>query len=303
MRRLLLVANPAASGFTGALHREAISILSEPYEVTSVWPTSAQQANRLATQAAADGFHVVVAFGGDGVAHHVAAGLIGSGTGLGLIPAGSTNVLAKNLGIPRKPRQAAEFIATVPRLRGMAVARLETGDGVRGHTLFAAGIGYDAEVVQQAEREPFRKLRFGAVHYARSAGWVLWSRFRDRLANLRVTDGERQADGVAVLIQVGHAYTYLGRFPLSFVRRPSHLSVLVFERLGALHIPSIALRTLLRRRLDGVSGVHVWTGCREIRVDAEPPAPLQSDGELLGQVDSARIRRIEDGLLVAAPLV
>ena len=68
MRRLVLIANPVASGFTASLHREVVATLTGPYDVTPVWPSSAVEARQVAADAASDGYDVVVAMGGDGIA-------------------------------------------------------------------------------------------------------------------------------------------------------------------------------------------------------------------------------------------
>ena len=118
MRRLILVANPSASGFTASLHRDVVSVLQTGYVVTPVWPDSAAEARAAAADAADEGYDVVVAMGGDGVAHQVANGLADSETALGVVPAGTTNVLRRILGLPRKPLDAAAAIAGSAGWRG-----------------------------------------------------------------------------------------------------------------------------------------------------------------------------------------
>ena len=76
MGRLLIIANPAASGFTGAALRTATNALGRRYEVDTAWPTSAAGSREAAAAAASQGYEVVAAMGGDGVAHHVAQGLV-----------------------------------------------------------------------------------------------------------------------------------------------------------------------------------------------------------------------------------
>ncbi len=75
MRRLLLIANPSASGFTGAALRDVEATLGSKYEVTTAWPNGPAESRQAAADAAADGYAVVAAMGGDGVVHHVANGL------------------------------------------------------------------------------------------------------------------------------------------------------------------------------------------------------------------------------------
>ncbi|MDP8959764.1 MAG: hypothetical protein M3N51_11395, partial [Actinomycetota bacterium] len=302
MARLLLVANPAAAGFTGALYREVAATLAAAYELTVVWPTTREQAREIATQAAAGGFELAVAFGGDGVAHHVANGIAGTKTGLGIIPAGTTNVLVRILGLPRRPKEAAGYLAEHPPLRTVPMAHL-TSDGLLGtrsdHALFAVGMGYDAEVVEQAEQQPFRKLRLGGVHYARSAGWVLWSRFRRRPPMLGVETEGRRARAVGVLVQVHWPYTYFGHVPLSVTPAPEEgLSALVIERLDLLRLPGLLWRMVRRGDLGSVPGLQVWPDCRKLVVEAEPSSWVQSDGELLGKVRQLEISHVADRLLV-----
>ena len=102
MRRLLLLANPSASGFTGALFRDVVRTLEADFSVDAEWPHGAAATRRRASEAAGEGYHVVATMGGDGVAHHAANGLAYTAAALGIIPAGTTNVLARIFKLPRK---------------------------------------------------------------------------------------------------------------------------------------------------------------------------------------------------------
>ena len=131
MPRLLLCANPAASGFTGGLHREVLARFRDTFDVHSEWPRTPADTRTLSSEAANDSIDVVVAMGGDGVVHHVANGIGGSDVALGIIPAGTTNVLARLLGVPAKPRKAADLICsgTSPRPTPTAALSLTHQDG------------------------------------------------------------------------------------------------------------------------------------------------------------------------------
>ena len=304
MRRLLLIANPSASAFTGALHRRVVDELGESFDVTPVWPTTPDLATAMAADAASDGFDVVVAMGGDGVVHRVANGIANTTTALGIIPAGTTNVLARILGMPSKPAKAAGIIATAPTA-SIPLAHLATDgrDGARSvYAVFAAGIGYDAEMVQIADQRPFSKLYFGSLHYARSAATALFSPSRRRAPNLRVDcDGDR-VDAVSVMVQVHDPYTYFGRVPLRLAPQPeSGLTVLAIESLGAARAVGIASRAALGRRLDRIPGVHVWHDPTKLVIEADPPSRFQADGELLGSTDGLEITEVPDGLRVITP--
>lgn len=302
MRRLVLIANPAASGFTASLHREIVEILSGPFHVVPIWPNDPDAARQAARDAATDGCDVVAAMGGDGVIHQVANGLLDTETALAIVPAGTTNVLGRVVGVPAQPRRAARAIteAQATRRINAAVVTSDSRGGVRSHlATFAAGVGYDAAVVEHAERDPLRKIGFGGLHYARSAASVLFSEYRRRLPHLRVEAAERRADAVAVLVQLHDAYTFFGPVPLRLLpgadRGPA---AAVVTRLTALRTLRLALRAARRADLSAIPGIEVWTGFDRLSIAAEPPAWLEADGELLGLARSIEITPAPSSLLI-----
>ena len=96
----------------------------------------------LAAAAAAEGFRVVVAVGGDGTVNEVGRGLLGTGAALGIVPQGSGNGLARHLGVPLGLR------AAFGRLLQPTFGRMDVGR-INGHAFFCtAGLGFDAHVSQ-----------------------------------------------------------------------------------------------------------------------------------------------------------
>ena len=301
MRRLLLLANPSASGFTGALYRDVVAILSSAYDVETGWPLDARESRRLSSEAEGDGFAVVAAMGGDGIVHHVANGIAGTGVSLGIIPAGTTNVAARIFGLPRKPKRAAALIGRLPPTP-TRVARIESMNGGTSsveYATFAVGVGFDAAVVERAERRPHSKIWFGGAHYAESAVMTLLADWRGRPANLRVDVDGTRVDGVAALTQVHHPYTYFGPVPLHITRDPVEgLSAVVAEDLGVHRSAEIFARAMLRRRLVERLRAPVFSRFERLTIDAEPAAPFQADGEHLGFADRIEIAPFDNGLLV-----
>lgn len=306
MRTLLLIANPAASAFTGGLHRTVVAILRKSYEVEAIWPISANEVEAAAMKAAHQGTDVVVAMGGDGVVHHVVNGIAGSSTALGIIPAGTTNVLTRILGLPSKPVSAARFLAADNPVIEVPLAKVESTTGsattIR-YATFATGVGLDAEAVKAADLEPYRKYRFGGIHYARTAASVVINNFVGRSPNLRVESDSRAADAVSVLVQIHAPYTYFGRLPLAVTRRhPEHLAVLIIERISLIRVPSILINAALGRDFGRVKGVHVWEDVRRLAITADPPGFLQADGEWLGEATTLDITSAPRAVRVMAPL-
>lgn len=299
MRRLLLIANPAASGFTASLHRDVVRILGRTYDVTPLWPNGPVEARQAASSAASDGFEVVVAMGGDGVAHQVANGVLGTTAALGIVPAGTTNVLRRILQLPRKARDAAEAIAEAVGTRPLTVADVSSDSraGVRAWiATFAVGIGLDAEVIRESEKRPLRKVGLGSLHYARSAATVTM-RHRRRLPYLRAVSGDRQADGVAVIVQVHDTLTYLGKYPMR-IGSGSGITAVVIEKAKALRMLRLVGGALRARDVSRIRGIEVWEDIDSIRVESDPQGWFEADGELLGTTATLEVTVSPHPLLV-----
>ncbi|MEZ5175801.1 MAG: diacylglycerol kinase family protein [Acidimicrobiia bacterium] len=301
MRHAVLMANPSASQFTGGLFRDIVATLSKAWDLDTQWPVSGADTMRQTSKAVGNGADVVFAMGGDGVAHHVANGLAQTDTALGVIPAGTTNVLGRILGIPGKPRKAAERAVEwdpVPTRLALITGTSSAGP-IRRYATFSVGVGFDAAVVEAAEQRPYAKLRFGGVHYASTAVGRLTSDWRNRLPNLRIEANGESFDGLAALTQVHDPYTFFGPIPLHLTKNPpAGMATLAVGRLGYRNATTLLSRAVLRRNHTARSGAHVWTDFDRITIDADPPAPFQADGELLGTATRVIIEPVEDGMLV-----
>jgi diacylglycerol kinase family enzyme len=306
MQRLLLIANPASSQFTGGMHRAVARILARKYEVEPAWPQSAENARELTASAVADGVDIVAAMGGDGVAHHVGQALAGTDVALGVIPTGTTNVYARLYGIPKKPAAAARILTGAYQRQPVPVLEIEgvqDGGEVNRRALFAAGFGFDAEVVEAAESEPYRKYWFGGIHYARTAIGTVLGEYRTRPPNIRVAAGDRRADAVAVLAQFHPVYTYFGRLPLSFrPKPPDPMTLLVVESLPARRLMGIAATLMRRGDLGRVRGLRIWEEVESFRIQADPPVWGQADGEVTGAWNDVEIRRRPDAIQLIVPV-
>jgi diacylglycerol kinase (ATP) len=121
--------------------------------------TSSAEGTTAATQAAARGdFDAIVAAGGDGTVHAVSKGVLGSSVPLGIIPTGTADVYAREIGLPRAPAALADTL-----LHGN-VAALPVGEVNGRPFLFVVGVGFDAEAVQLFEAAGSRQFgRMGLV--------------------------------------------------------------------------------------------------------------------------------------------
>lgn len=123
------------------------------------------QLRRNAARAVKAGVDIVVAVGGDGAVLQVVQELAGTSVALGIIPMGTGNLLAGNLGIPGGIEDAVKVLVTGGRRR-IDLGRL-TVDGRRTMFAVACGVGFDAEVMKTTGRN--QKVRLGKLAYVASA--------------------------------------------------------------------------------------------------------------------------------------
>ena len=143
MNRTALIVNPFASGVTeeglAAVERE----LRSTVELTVTLTERPAHATELAR--GLDGVDSVFAFGGDGLLNEVLNGL-GEDAVVGVLPGGRTNVVARALGVPLDPAAAARALVSArPR-------RISLGRANGRRFAFAAGVGFDAELIRRVDR-------------------------------------------------------------------------------------------------------------------------------------------------------
>jgi YegS/Rv2252/BmrU family lipid kinase len=138
--RALILVNPQARLAQGSSWQDrVVPVLGGRYAVELATPSSAAELTHRAAEAARDGLAVVIAAGGDGTVNAVAQGLGGSRTPLGILPLGSANDLARELGIPRHDVAAAakRIIGAQPQLTDLGVVGGRVFCGVGGMALVA----------------------------------------------------------------------------------------------------------------------------------------------------------------------
>ena len=242
----------------------------------------------------AAGADLVIAHGGDGTAMDVAAALVGGDIPLGLLPAGTGNLLAGNLRISRSSRAATDVL-----LRGaprrIDIGRLTTASAER-YFAVACGAGFDAELMRSTA--PRHKRAYGMAAYVATAVGLAMAIPR---ARLRV-----EADGVvheapAALILIancGEMIPWL--LPLRSGVRPDD-GVFDIAILDAASIPSAArvVGRMLFRCPEGAPGI-TFLRASAVRVTAEPDLPVQGDGESAGTTPLA-VALLPLALAVLAP--
>jgi diacylglycerol kinase family enzyme len=273
------------------------------FEVEAVDTQRRGHAIELCREAAAEGYDVVVAFGGDGTVNEVANGLAGSDTALTCLPGGATNVYCRILGIPTEVVDATEHLlrlADAWQPRAVDLGRVND----RWFT-FAAGAGLDASVVRRVDSHPRLKARFGPWYYAQAALATFLEKYVANPPHVIATAAGRETRGVSVFVQNTQPYTYFRRRPISLSDgaklASGDLSGAVLTRANALDVPTIAFRALSRRaRIGDHRRVHAFDGLTELRVRSadERPVPVQVDGDYVGEYEEASFGILPGGLRV-----
>lgn len=278
-------------------------VLGRAHDVRAIWPESAEHSRVAARDAVRSGTELVIAMGGDGIVHHVAQGIVDTDGILGIIPSGTTNVVARLMGIPSKPKDATNLLADgYDIVAAPTVAVSATGpDGASSaRAIFSLGIGPDAQIVAVAETEPYRKYRFGSIHYARTALGVVWRDIRKRKPDLTISTPTERL-GIGAMVQFHQAYTYFGRIPLRLDdMAPDPMSVLTIERLPIRRAGAI-VRKAATGSLEDVRGLTVDRRVSELIVTALSPTDVQMDGEHYGLFSTVTARAVPASLHIAVP--
>lgn len=269
--RLLVIVNPMAGrGRKRLLYRTCAELVRLGCAVCIKETQAPGDAERLAREART-GFDRVVAAGGDGTVSEVANGLYGSGVPLALLPLGTGNVLANEIGLPWRARGLAAVIAAAP-------AR-PIWPGLVGNRLFLTmvGVGFDAEVVGALDQRLKRRLGKPAFLPPVLASW--W-RNAPRRFLVSCTSGQYEAASAVV----ARSRFYGGRFvlaPDASLAEPS-LHVVLFRRRGRLAL----LRYIAAALLGAVHRLADVTILVEksVRIAGGEPAFAQVDGEIGGRL-------------------
>jgi len=268
-RRIFIVVNPTA----GSPRRELLAAVlghlrAAGADITLIEPDQAALASDLVGNACAD-HDVIVAAGGDGTVRQVAAAISGSGRPLGLIPLGTGNVLAREIGLGSDPQGIADTL-----IHGR-ITEVEGGIVNRQPFYLMVGVGFDGRAVDLLDQH--RKRRLGRAAYA---GPLLrsWWRAPDEFA---VTiDGHGHSANWLIVTNVQH---YAGNFVLTratSIFKPGLKGILIRAATRA----DLALRVwaLARGGLTTASSPAVQVLDFETMHIAAANVPVQVDGDRFG---------------------
>lgn len=303
-----VVVNPTKVGDAGAV-RTALERACRDLEWREpLWleTTVAEPGSSQARRALAAGADVVVAFGGDGTVRRVASVLAGTGTPLGLVPAGTGNLLARNLDVvtSRAAEIAPDDVEAAMRVVLSGIdRRIDVGwisverpgqaePDPEECFLVMAGMGFDAQIM--AGTPEALKAKVGPAAYFVSG---LRQFNGDRVRMDITVDGasHRRRVRTAVVGNVGRVQGGLALMPDAEVD-DGYLDLLAIGPRGVVGWLDVAGRVITRRTWGDQRLAH-WRGQR-IDMVAEVPQEAQIDGDTIGEATAMRVRVDEQALVV-----
>jgi diacylglycerol kinase (ATP) len=286
-QRYPLIFNPRARSEKGG--RVLRFLMSHANRFALYATNHAGEARDLAAQFAAAGEAVVIAAGGDGTLNEVASGLAGTKTILGVLPAGTMNVFAREMGIPFDSLERAFQV-----IEDGCVKDVDLFAANGTPFLQMAGVGFDAKVIEETTWEAKKML--GPLAYLLAGIKVL----SEKPPKIVVTcpDGRRE-EGVAVLAGNGSLYGGQFKFFRLASNQDSKLDVLIYKEAGY-RIVLDSLRGLATGGIDLMESTCYFQAA-EFTVTADRESPLQVDGEWVGRFTEVKFKETANRLRVIAP--
>ena len=270
----VIIGNPNSgrAGDQDFLERHAEILRSEGLSVEVLNTERPNHATELAAEA---GGRLVVAAGGDGTVNEVVNGLSRDAT-LGILPLGTANVLARELGLPLDVEGACRRILDGGETRvDLGVAIDDAGNERRFACM--AGVGFDAKVVGDVSPREKRYLRGLAFQVA--AFRVL---FMNRFPPVEITTGDETHVARFAIVANGHYYGGDYRVTGPGLLTSGKLETVLVERVGSLLRPDVFWGIIFRKPLN-----DTMESFRATEVSARSGGahvPVQIDGELWGEL-------------------
>jgi YegS/Rv2252/BmrU family lipid kinase len=289
LRSIHLIVNPASGG-----ERPVLKILNAALHACGLdWELFVTQgagdAFRYAAAALEDGVDAVGVYGGDGTIMEVATALAGQATPVAILPGGTANIVAVELGIPADLAQACGLVCAADfRVRAIDVGQM--GDHI---FLTRVGLGLEAAVVEATNRE--QKDRMGWLAYALNTVREMSNPQVSRY-DLTIDGARYETEGLLCLIANSGIILANAAAPggtpvrlAPTIRVDDGLLDVVVIRPSSLGALLAMAANMVTNNAEAEPLLH-WQG-REITVEAHPPQSVQLDGEVVGRAPVAvRVR-------------
>jgi diacylglycerol kinase (ATP) len=311
MHRVGLIYNPVSGQRPeqrDALIADVVAVFrGAGVDVNVIATESSESAGAQAQEAIREGCDTILACGGDGTVHEVLQGMVGGSAALGVIPMGTANALAADLGLPASPVKAAKMLLTATPVRisvGHLFYRHSEGNSRSRYFVVAAGVGADALFFSRLDSR--LKRRFGYAAYLVEA-FRMWAthNFPIFAASLLETgsDAPRTEEVSQLLaVRIGNFGGAVHKLVPGASVSNGNLSVIAFKTRSRWRYLRFMGAVILRRHTyaSAIELVDcVTVECCDLE-DAAAPSFVEADGELLGTLP-ARIEVVPQALTLLIP--
>jgi diacylglycerol kinase family enzyme len=296
--RVLVVTNPRATATSSRERDVLLSSLSSVAAVEVAETAHRGHAAALACRAMrAEDTDAVIALGGDGTVNEVVNGLLTDGVHeavpwLGIVPAGSTNVFARAVGLPNDNIEATGVLLDALRTRRTRAVSMGRADD--RWFVFGASVGLSAGIVGGVEKQRAKGRRSTHLLYARVGIRQFFEADRRHPAlSVELADGTI-LDGIHLAIVTNtDPWTYAGNRPL---RPTPHadfdhgLALYARRRMGSAGMAYTLARISGSNPKVGKRGAYLINDLDSLTIRAETPLPVEVDGDFLGERDRLTLR-------------
>jgi YegS/Rv2252/BmrU family lipid kinase len=293
IKNIRIIINPAAG-----IGESILPIINASMKEAGIkWEASithqAGDAIQFAKAAVKEGIDALAVYGGDGTLREAISGLIGSEIPLVILPGGSANVMATELGIPSDLKEACTLLSH----GSLETKTIDVGQFDKRYFIVGISLGFEADVVKGADRETKNKI--GIFAYLLSAVAAL-KKTKRTVYHLKIDGQEHEVQGLTCII------TNTGNLGFSNISFDKHidvsdgfLDVIVVRKVNLSMFKLMVVTLLKRERPDNLELVEHWQG-KDISVSSSPKQTVQCDGEVLKKIP-LHIKIIPGAIKVLVP--
>ncbi|MDR2058493.1 MAG: diacylglycerol kinase family lipid kinase [Dysgonamonadaceae bacterium] len=293
MKKISVIVNP----ISGTISKDNISKLinrllhPQTFQTEIFYTQCAGHASVLTQQALNKGVDYIVAAGGDGTVNEVARAMVHTSATLGIIPVGSGNGLARDLGIPMDIKKAIELIAQAQYTQVIDYCKANE------HIFFCTcGVGFDAVVSEKFSESKKR----GSISYAKSA-IAEYLKFKPDVYEITLDEGTTLKEE-AFLITCANASQYGNNAYIApdANNRDGLMDIVIVAPINPLDVGPLTIQ-LFTKQIINNQRVSYYRSSK-VTIKRNHPGPMHVDGESLHAGTEILLKTIPAGLRVIAPL-
>jgi YegS/Rv2252/BmrU family lipid kinase len=292
MKKVIIIINPVSGTISKSKIPQVVSNILPPqsFQTEIIYTQQPGHASQLTQQALEKQADYIVAAGGDGTVNEVARAMVHTSSILGIIPVGSGNGLARDLGIPMDIRKAIEIIA-----KGHSLT-IDYGKANEHIFFCTCGVGFDALVSEKFSEGKRR----GSISYAKNA-IVEYLKFKPDVYEITLENGTILKEK-AFLITCANASQYGNNAYIApqADKRDGLMDIVVVAPINPFDVGPLAIQ-LFTKQIDHNQRVSHYRSRKAI-IKRQQAGPMHVDGEPLYTGTEISLEIIPEGLRVITPL-